>query len=48
MKYQYKYEENISIVSNNHKTAAYIILATPRSVPVQQIYKTTELGSPPK
>ena len=42
MKYQYKYEENISIVSDNYKTAAYIIiLATPRSVPVQQIYKMT-------
>ena len=49
MKYLYKYEENISIVSDNHKTAAYIvILATPRSAQVQQIYKMTELGSPPK
>ena len=31
MKYQHKYEENISIISDNHKTTAYImILATPR------------------
>ena len=49
MKYQYKYHENISIISDNHKTAAYItILATPRSAQVQPIYKMTELGSPPK
>ena len=44
MKYQYKYEENISIISDNHKTAAYITLATPRSAQVQQIYKNDRIG----
>ena len=45
MKYQYKYEENISIVSDNHKTAAYIIiLATPRSAQVQHYLQNDRIG----